>query len=966
MRKLLFFFVLSFNFAYSQTIIIPFEELRIKLKSARFEIKGTNAFQEAQSSGITIQLPMPDGSLKTYYVLENQVMSPELAQQYPDIKTYQIFNINRKSDETGTLTLSPFGLNAYLFTDKGNVIISPKDYKINLHQIIFERDNPVIDENCGVKDEIHTIPDLNKIKVKENAANTYSSGSTLRTYKMVIASNGEFYASNGGTLIAVQAAITSIVNSLKSIYEKEVSVSFILSATKIYDNPGTDPFDPSASNKADQAANVFGALAVSEPGSFALNLWNIGHVLHGASGGGVAYIPSTCNNNVQLPMIGPLKGGAWSGSNPTSFSTFIHEVGHQFSAGHTFNSISSGCNGNIMTGSAYEPGSGSTFMSYWGNCSPDNISGPINRVHFSTNSLQSIINFSINTATCSTNTSTGNAVPIANAGASYTIPKNTPFILTGSGTDGDGDVISYNWEQYNLGTTRGGAVAAAGSTDSPIFRSFEPTITGNIRSFPALSAVLDGSLPSNDEALATVGRSLLFRLTARDKKVGGGGTHCAAVTITVNANSGPFKLSSFNNPTVWVYNGTNTINVNWDVANSSAAPISCANVKILFSTDGGQTFPIILLASTPNDGSQTIPIPNNITTNGRLKIESIGNVFYDINDRNITISSSCITESGSIITPSTAVTETQGSTNLNLLSAPLFGNINGFSSTIDASDPITNLTAFNSANSSCIIFSNAPQYETIVFQVDVSGSYTIGFSGGSLSNRMMNLYQDSFSNGSNCTNWLKSNGTYNGSSVSISSSITHSLLAGTLYILMISGFENGSSGTYTLSVTPPVGGSARLNAPQKNEYNYLIHNTTTNLITNIMANTNLTELSTGIYRMYVFSTTSNTNISALINTSFTSLQTSIVNGSVCGKLSDNFRQITINGGPCPQTLTFTNPANNISNGTVVQKANQTIIATNSIAGGNITFQAGKSIELNPGFQVSNGAVYRSILVAGCI
>ncbi len=455
-------------------------------------------------------------------------------------------------------------------------------------------------------------------------------------------------------------------------------------------------------------------------------------------------------------------------------------------------------------------------------------------------------------------------------------------------------------------------------------------------------------------------------MTARDKKVGGGGTHCAAVTITVNANSGPFKLSSFNNPTVWVYNGTNTINVNWDVANSSAAPISCANVKILFSTDGGQTFPIILLASTPNDGSQTIPIPNNITTNGRLKIESIGNVFYDINDRNITISSSCITESGSIITPSTAVTETQGSTNLNLLSAPLFGNINGFSSTIDASDPITNLTAFNSANSSCIIFSNAPQYETIVFQVDVSGSYTIGFSGGSLSNRMMNLYQDSFSNGSNCTNWLKSNGTYNGSSVSISSSITHSLLAGTLYILMISGFENGSSGTYTLSVTPPVGGSARLNAPQKNEYNYLIHNTTTNLITNIMANTNLTELSTGIYRMYVFSTTSNTNISALINTSFTSLQTSIVNGSVCGKLSDNFRQITINGGPCPQTLTFTNPANNISNGTVVQKANQTIIATNSIAGGNITFQAGKSIELNPGFQVSNGAVYRSILVAGCI
>ena len=161
-----------------------------------------------------------------------------------------------------------------------------------------------------IKDEIHTIPDLNKKKLKENAINTYSNGGTLRTYKIVIASNGEVYVANGNNPIAVQAAITSIVNSLKSIYEKEVAISFTLFATKIYDNSATDPFDPTAGNLADQAANVFGALAIAEPGSFALNLWNIGHVLHGASGGGVAYTPSTCNNNVQLPMTGPLKGGA--------------------------------------------------------------------------------------------------------------------------------------------------------------------------------------------------------------------------------------------------------------------------------------------------------------------------------------------------------------------------------------------------------------------------------------------------------------------------------------------------------------------------------------------------------------------------------------------------------------------------------------------------------------------------------
>lgn len=965
MNKFLFFFILNVSSAFSQNAVIPIEELRNKLKLTQLEIKGANAFQAAKISGITIQLPMPDGSQSSYYVLENQVMSPELAKQYPDIKTYQIFNINNNSNETGTLTLSPYGLNGYLFTEKGNVIISPKDYKINLHQVIFEKDNPIVDETCGVKDEIHKIPDLNKKKGKENATNTYSNGGTLRTYKMVIASNGEFYAANGSTAIAVQAAIVSIVNSLKSIYEKEVAISFTLFATKIYDNAGTDPFDPSANNKADQAANVFGALAIAEPGSFALNLWNIGHVLHGASGGGVAYTPSTCNDYVQTPMTGPLKGGGWSGSNPTSFSTFIHEVGHQFSAGHTFNSVSSGCNGNIMTGSAFEPGSGSTFMSYWGNCSPDNISGPINRVHFNTNSLQSIINFSTTSGTCSTNTSTGNAVPVANAGAAYTIPKNTPFILTGSGTDANGDILYYNWEQYNLGTTRGSAATAAGSTDSPIFRSFEPTTTGNIRSFPALANVLSGSIPTNDEALPTVGRSLLFRLTARDNKVGGGGTHCAAATITVDGNSGPFKFSSFNAPTVWVYNGTNSVNVTWDVANTSVAPINCTNVKILFSTDGGQTFPITLLASTPNDGSQILTIPNNITSTGRVKIESIGNIFFDINDKNITISNGCIAEASSIITPSTAFTETLGSPNLNLTSTPLFASINGFSSTINASDLTTNLTVFNATNSSCGSFGNAPQFETLIFQVDVSGTYTIGFLGGTLPSQIMNFYQNAFINGSNCTNWLKSNATYNGSTVSAGLSITHTLTAGTVYVLMISGFNNGDAGTYTLSVTPPSGGSARFNAPQINEFSYLIQNTSNNLITDIKSNTNLTALAAGTYRIYVFSYSSNTNNSSLINTNFTTLQTNLNNGSVCGKLSDNFRQITING-PCPATLNFTNPANNISTGTIVQKANQTITATNSITGGDVTFQAGNTIELNPGFQVSNGAVFRSILVAGCI
>jgi hypothetical protein len=63
-----------------------------------------------------------------------------------------------------------------------------------------------------------------------------------------------------------------------------------------------------------------------------------------------------------------------------------------------------------------------------------------------------------------------------------------------------------------------------------------------------------------------------------------------------------------------------------------------ANVKISLSTDGGNTFPTILLASTPNDGSQSVTIPNMPTTTARIKVEAVGNIFFDISDTDFTIS----------------------------------------------------------------------------------------------------------------------------------------------------------------------------------------------------------------------------------------------------------------------------------------------------------------------------------------
>ena len=68
-----------------------------------------------------------------------------------------------------------------------------------------------------------------------------------------------------------------------------------------------------------------------------------------------------------------------------------------------------------------------------------------------------------------------------------------------------------------------------------------------------------------------------------------------------------------------------------DERNSDVAPISCLNVNIKLSIDGGVTFPIIIKANTPNDGTEDIVIPNNVSTTSRIMVEAADNIFYNVN-----------------------------------------------------------------------------------------------------------------------------------------------------------------------------------------------------------------------------------------------------------------------------------------------------------------------------------------------
>jgi hypothetical protein len=233
---------------------------------------------------------------------------------------------------------------------------------------------------------------------------------------------------------------------------------------------------------------------------------------------------------------------------------------------------------------------------------------------------------------CPVTTNTGNNEPtLTMPTGGFSIPKSTPFSLTGTAIDPDNDPMTYSWEQTNIGP-QGNPNSPSGN--APIFRPFSP-VTNGTRVFPKLSDIINNT-QTLGELLPTYDRLMKFRLTVRDNRAGGGGVGSDEVIFFATATAGPF-LVTFPNTNVTI-GGQQTIT--WDVANTTADPVLCALVKISLSTDGGTTFPTILSASTLNDGSEQVTLPSIDNSTARVKIEAIGNIFFDMSNANFTISSS--------------------------------------------------------------------------------------------------------------------------------------------------------------------------------------------------------------------------------------------------------------------------------------------------------------------------------------
>ncbi len=451
-----------------------------------------------------------------------------------------------------------------------------------------------------------------------------SSDGYLRTYRAAVAATGEYTQFHGGTKAAGLAAIVTTMNRVVGIYEKELEVRMVLVANNddvVYTNGATDPYSNNdgyamLSENQDNLDTVIGN-----------GNYDIGHAFS-TGGGGIAYLGAVCGSGIKA---GGVTGRPDPVGDPFDVDYVAHEMGHQFGANHPFNGNEGSCGGgNRNASTAYEPGSGSTIMAYAGICGSQDLQ-PNSDDYFHGVSQDEINAYTTlgNGNNCPSKTAIGNSAPVVDVGiGGFTIPAETPFSLTGSATDSDGDPLTYTWEEFDLSRWAGHPDLPRG--DAPIFRSFKP-VNVPTRTFPKFNDLLNNT-HTIGELLPTYSRTLTFRLTARDNQAypNGGRTGYDMISFEVTDNAGPFLVTAPNTAMTW-FEGTFET-VTWDVANTTAAPVSCSAVDILLSTDGGYTYPYILAESTPNDGSQQITVPYAPTSTARVKVACASSIFFDISN----------------------------------------------------------------------------------------------------------------------------------------------------------------------------------------------------------------------------------------------------------------------------------------------------------------------------------------------
>jgi len=587
----------------------------------------------------TIRLPMPDGSLADFEIYESPVMEAALAQRFPEIKTYKVYGIDDPL-ASGRLDITPQGFHAMLHTSQGRVFIDPQagSQWLDHYQARSRSTSQSPGYTCGVDDHALSMTPVSRSVAR---AAERIRGSILE-YRLAVAATAEYVASvfnasrKGSAVDQAQAAIVTAINRVNVIYERDLGIRLVLVANndRLIENGGNVVFSNGNGSRMFIENQAWIDLKIGRSN------YDIGHVF-GTGSGGLAFRGSACDLRNKAKGV----SGIFNPLGDPFYIDFVaHEIGHQLNAEHSFNGTTRSCSSGRIRSSPFEPGSGSTIMAYAGICGVENLQLNSDAT-FHAGSIAQIDSFTMAGGSCYDRVAATPAnpnYPRVSVPANPIIPANTAFVLDGTASDADaGQTLSYQWDQMDAGCPTDARSYGTDTGYNALFRSYLPRNVST-RHFPAVGTQVQG-LYDDAEVVPCNTRKVNLRLTARD---GLSGVGSANVRVSVKNTGAAFEILNIAAPNP-IVDGT-PFEVTWRVAGTDQPPINCANVDIdlmTFADDPKTDDPYysysvhpLLLAPTPNDGSESVSIPAEKShPRARIRVKCSDNIFYDISNADLVI-----------------------------------------------------------------------------------------------------------------------------------------------------------------------------------------------------------------------------------------------------------------------------------------------------------------------------------------
>ncbi len=346
-----------------------------------------------------VSLPTPVGGFQRFEIAEVPVMAPRLADLHPEIQTYAGGGIDDPA-ATVRITTSPLGFQASVRGGElGSWYVDPvyrgdtSLYASYLGANLVNQHGPLTES-----ERIAADPKL-RAEAQESARVT-SNGTQLRTYRLALLSDPT-YAVYHGPGAPVTAAKVALINRVNQIYEDELAIRLTLIGNNDLLNFDTDaemilPDGPCGTAPCFTGTQATGCTG----GTLSRNRivigqiigarnFDIGHIIFGLSGGGVAGLGVVGDSGKARGCTGlPAPTGDYF-----AVDYVAHEMGHQFGGNHTFDGTENNCSaGNRNPTTSVEPGSGSSIMAYAGICDRDDLQ-PHSDPYFSQRSFDEIVTY---------------------------------------------------------------------------------------------------------------------------------------------------------------------------------------------------------------------------------------------------------------------------------------------------------------------------------------------------------------------------------------------------------------------------------------------------------------------------------------------------------------------------------------------------------------------------------------------